>query len=135
MEMFTSKFLGIMFSTRVTSNTYMLVFFSLPFLAWITPYIPVYNLALLFNIEFLFNQRSLTLFSSLLLFATNLLFGWITTKYYKEELDELSPMKAKKVEGNEENNKTTLKGAEKENQQSASKEGISNRKNQKAKNQ
>ena len=86
MTLFSSNYIGTVFSVHVEPHFYTRFFHSLPFLAWTTPYIAGYCLTVLFNIELMFNQKVNPL-SSFVLFGTNLLLLWIVTKYYKEELD------------------------------------------------
>ena len=96
MTMFTSNYIGIVFSAHVKSHFYTWFFHSLPFLAWTTPYIPAYFLTIIFNIELMYNTPAVPL-SSFVLFGTNLLFVWLITKYYKEELDYISPLDGKRA--------------------------------------
>jgi len=96
MTMFTSNYIGIVFSAHMEAHFYTWFFHSLPFLAWVTPYIAAYCLTVLFNIEFMFNAVPATQVTSLCLFGTNLLFLWIVTRYYKEELDYVCPLNGKR---------------------------------------
>ena len=93
MTLFTSNYVGIVFSPHIEQHFYTWFFHSLPFLAWTTPYVPAYCLAVLANIELTYNTVPVTPLSSLALFGTNLLLGWVVVKYYKDELDIIAPYK------------------------------------------
>ena len=92
MTLFTSNYVGIVFSPHIEQHFYTWFFHSLPFLAWTTPYVPAYCLAVLFNIELTYSTVPVTPLSSLALFGTNLLLGWVVVKYYKDELDAIAPL-------------------------------------------
>lgn len=92
MTLFTSNYVGIVFSPHIERHYYTWFFHSLPFLAWTTPYVPAYCLAVLFNIELTYSTVPVTPLSSLALFGTNLLLGWVVVKYYKDELDLIAPL-------------------------------------------